>query len=163
MYSDYIKINKNFQSSVNLELDLNSEKKINEYIPTRDICDVLKRYINAINSNNGERATTLVGPYGKGKSHLLLVLITLLNNYNTEDKKDIDNFLNKIKKVDSETYETIKNIREKKTKLMPIIINSNYGDLNQAFLLALSEALERESLSNEYRPELKIYRNIFCR
>lgn len=31
---------------------------------------------------------------------------------------------------------------------MPIIINSNYGDLNQAFLLALSEALEREKLNN---------------
>ena len=31
---------------------------------------------------------------------------------------------------------------------MPIIINSNYGDLNQAFLLALSEALERENLSS---------------
>lgn len=31
---------------------------------------------------------------------------------------------------------------------MPVIINSNYGDLNQAFLLALSEALEREELSD---------------
>ncbi len=83
MYSDYIKINKNFQSSVNLELDLNSEKKINEYIPTRDICDVLKRYINAINSNNGERATTLVGPYGKGKSFLFLVLSYLISQDST--------------------------------------------------------------------------------
>ena len=107
----------------------------------------MDQYFNSV-LNSKNRATTLIGPYGKGKSHLLLVLITLLNNYNTEDKKDIDNFLNKIKKVDSETYETIKNIREKKTKLMPIIINSNYGDLNQAFLLALSEALERENLSS---------------
>lgn len=38
MYKDYIYINKNFQSSVNLELNLNSEKKIDEYIPTRFIC-----------------------------------------------------------------------------------------------------------------------------
>ena len=146
-YKDYISVNENFQYSVNLQFDINNISKIKEYIPTKDGCELLDQYFNSV-LNSKNRATTLIGPYGKGKSHLLLVLITLLNNYNTEDKKDIDNFLNKIKKVDLETYETIKNIREKKTKLMPIIINSNYGDLNQAFLLALSEALERENLSS---------------
>lgn len=146
-YKDYISVNENFQYSVNLQFDINNISKIKEYIPTKDGCELLDQYFNSV-LNSKNRATTLIGPYGKGKSHLLLVLITLLNNYNTEDKKDIDNFLNKIKKVDSETYETIRNIREKKTKLMPIIINSNYGDLNQAFLLALSEALERENLSS---------------
>ena len=146
-YKDYISVNENFQYSVNLQFDINNLSKIKEYIPTKDGCELLDQYFNSV-LNSKNRATTLIGPYGKGKSHLLLVLITLLNNYNTEDKKDIDDFLNKIKKVDSETYETIKNIREKKTKLMPIIINSNYGDLNQAFLLALSEALERENLSS---------------
>ena len=146
-YKDYISVNENFQYSVNLQFDINNISKIKEYIPTKDGCELLDQYFNSV-LNSKNRATTLIGPYGKGKSHLLLVLITLLNNYNTEDKKDIDNFLNKIKKVDSETYETIRNVREKKTKLMPIIINSNYGDLNQAFLLALSEALERENLSS---------------
>lgn len=146
-YKEYISVNENFQYSVNLQFDINNISKIKEYIPTKDGCELLDQYFNSV-LNSKNRATTLIGPYGKGKSHLLLVLITLLNNYNTEDKKDIDNFLNKIKKVDSETYETIRNIREKKTKLMPIIINSNYGDLNQAFLLALSEALERENLSS---------------
>ena len=146
-YKDYISVNENFQYSVNLQFDINNIAKIKEYIPTKDGCELLNQYFNSV-VNSKNRATTLIGPYGKGKSHLLLVLITLLNNYNNEDKKDIDNFLNKIKKVDAETYEIIKNIRDKKTKLMPIIINSNYGDLNQAFLLALSEALDREKLSS---------------
>ena len=48
MYSDYLSINKNFQSSVNLELDLGKESKIEEYIPTTDICDVLKKYIKVL-------------------------------------------------------------------------------------------------------------------
>lgn len=146
-YKDYIIVNENFQYSVNLQFDINNISKINEYIPTKDGCELLGQYFNSV-LNSKNRATTLIGPYGKGKSHLLLVLITLLNNYNTEDKKDIDIFLNKIKKVDSDTYKLIKNIRDTKTKLMPIIINSNYGDLNQAFLLALSESLEREKLSS---------------
>lgn len=146
-YKDYISVNENFQYSVNLQFDINNISKIKEYIPTKDGCELLSQYFNSV-LNSKNRATTLIGPYGKGKSHLLLVLITLLNNYNIEDKKEIDNFLNKIKKVDSETYELIKSIRDRKTKLMPVIINSNYGDLNQAFLLALSETLERENLSS---------------
>ena len=74
MYSKYFEINKNFQSSVNLELDLENEQKIYEYVPTNDICDVLKRYIKAALGKSKDRATTLVGPYGKGKSFLLLIL-----------------------------------------------------------------------------------------
>ena len=146
-YKDYISVNENFQYSVNLQFDINNIAKIKEYIPTKDGCELLNQYFaSVLNSKN--RATTLVGPYGKGKSHLLLVLITLLNNYNEEDKKAIDSFLNKIKKVDQVTYDLIMQIRSNHIKMMPIIINSNYGDLNQAFLLALSEALEREKLSS---------------
>lgn len=146
-YKDYISVNENFQYSVNLQFDINNIEKIKEYIPTKDGCELLNQYFaSVLNSKN--RATTLVGPYGKGKSHLLLVLITLLNNYNEEDKKAIDSFLNKIKKVDQATYDLIMQIRSNHIKMMPIIINSNYGDLNQAFLLALSEALEREKLSS---------------
>ncbi len=146
-YMDYINVNENFQYSVNLQFDINNISKIKEYIPTKDGCELLEKYFNSV-LNSKNRATTLIGPYGKGKSHLLLVFITLLSNYNPENQKEIDNFLNKIKKVSLETYEKIKNIRDKKIKLMPIIINSNYGDLNQAFLLALSESLEREKLSS---------------
>lgn len=146
-YNDIIKVNENFQYSVNLQFDINNISKIKEYIPTKDGCEVLKNYLNnVINSKN--RATTLIGPYGKGKSHMLLVLITLLSNYSVEDSKDIDNFINKVKKVDEELYEMLAQIREAKTKLMPIIINSNYDDLNQAFLIGLSEAIERENLTD---------------
>lgn len=146
-YSDIIGVNENFQYSVNLQFDINNIDKIKEYIPTKDGCELLKKYIESV-VNGKNRATTLVGPYGKGKSHLLLVLITLLNDYEENDIKYIDEFIVKIRNVDEELYDILKNIRERKLRLMPVIINSNYGDLNQAFLLALSEALEREKLSD---------------
>ena len=146
-YSDIVGVNENFQYSVNLQFDINNIDKIKEYIPTKDGCELLKKYIESI-VNGKNRATTLVGPYGKGKSHLLLVLITLLNDYEENDIKYIDEFIVKIRNIDEELYDTLKNIRERKLRLMPVIINSNYGDLNQAFLLALSEALEREKLSD---------------
>ena len=140
MYSDYIKINKNFQTSVNLELDLNSEKKINEYIPTSDICDVLKRYFRSFIYSNGEKATTLVGPYGKGKSFLLLVISYLISQ--DCKSKTYASLLKRIKKIDSELCDLINEFNQSGKKLLPIIINSNYDNLNQAFMLALNEALK---------------------
>ena len=146
-YIDLIGVNENFQYSVNLQFDINNIEKIKEYIPTKDGCELLKSYLNSIIYGKN-RATILIGPYGKGKSHLLLVLITLLDVYEKEDIPYIDNFILKIKKIDAELYEMLVKIRKEKQRMMPVIINSNYGDLNQAFLLALSEALEREKLSD---------------
>ena len=146
MYSDFIKVNKNFQTSINLELDLNSEKKIGEYIPTRDICDVLKRYIKGIITSNGDNATTLVGPYGKGKSFLLLVLSYLISQ--DPKKKSYKQLCSKIKKIDLDLFEMIAALNNDKRRLLPVIVNSNYEDLNQAFMLALNEALKRENITN---------------
>ena len=144
-YNNLISVNENFQYSVNLQFDINNISKLDEYIPTKDGCEVLKFYVTSVLKGKN-RATTLIGPYGKGKSHLLLVLITLLNSYTPEDTITINTFIKKIKYIDEELYNMLLMIREQKIKLMPIIINSNYNDLNQAFLLALSEALEREKL-----------------
>lgn len=146
-YTDFIKVNENFQYSVNLQFDLNNMDKIKNYIPTKDGCEVLKIYIKSV-INGKNRATTLIGPYGKGKSHLLLVLLTLLSNYDSKEKKYLDDLISKIRKIDVELFEMIITMREKKVKLLPVIINSNYDDLNQAFLLGINDALDRENIKD---------------
>lgn len=144
MYSSNYYINKNFQSSINLELDLNNEKKIDEYIPTTDICDVLKIYIKSALGISSERATTLVGPYGKGKSFLLLILSYILGN--NKNSNCWLNLLNKIKMVDLELFEMINELKDKNISLMTIIVNSNYDNITQSFQLALNDGLKRERL-----------------
>lgn len=146
-YSDFLKINDTFQYSINLQFDIGNINKIKEYIPTTDSCKVMEYYFDAV-LGNFNKSTTLIGPYGKGKSHLLLVILTLLSNYNKQDEEIIKNLLNKIKKVDETLYEKIIKIRNNKTKFLPVIINSNYNNMNQAFLLALYEALEREHIKD---------------
>ncbi len=145
-YSDFISINKNFQASINLELDLGNEKKIDEYIPTTDICDVIKKYIKTALGESKDYSTTLVGPYGKGKSFLLLVLTFLLGK--NKDTKAWENLVNKIKKVDSELFDMLQEVKAKNISLLPIIINSNYDNITQSFQLALNEALKREKLGD---------------
>ena len=146
MYNKYFYINKNFQSSINLELDLNNESKIYEYIPTTDICDVLKKYIKSVIGDTKERATTLVGPYGKGKSFLLLILNYLLGkNKSSKCWKDL---VDKIELVDKELYDLLIKIKKEDISLMTVIINSNYDNIKQSFLIALSESLKRENLDD---------------
>lgn len=146
-YCDYIQVDENFQYSVNLQFDLNNINKIKNYIPTKDGCEVLKIYISSI-INGKNRATTLIGPYGKGKSHLLLVLLMLISDYDVKDEKEINELVDKIKKVDEELADMIISMRKKHTRLLPVIINSNYNDLNQAFLLGINDALEREGIND---------------
>lgn len=144
MYNNYFSINKNFQSSINLELDLNNEAKIQEYIPTTDICDVIKRYIKTILGENKDKATTLVGPYGKGKSFLLLIICYLVSK--NKNSNTWINLVGNIKKIDLELYTLLLKIKEKSISLLPIIINSNYDNIKQSFQISLNDSLKRENI-----------------
>lgn len=146
-YSDYVRINDTFQYSINLQFDINNINKIKEYIPTTDSCEVMEHYFDSI-LGNFSKSTTLIGPYGKGKSHLLLVVLTLLNDYEEADLEILEQLIEKIKYINSDLYNKIIKIRNSKRKYLPVIINSNYNNMNQAFLLALSEALERDKITN---------------
>ena len=113
MYSDFLSVNRSFQNSVNLQLDLDNEKKIDEYIITGDICTVLKRYFLTFLGYNKDRSTVLAGPYGKGKSFLVLVLTYLVSFKNT--KSDVyQRLLQRIGDIDKELVQLIKEFREEK-------------------------------------------------
>ena len=73
-YADFLKIKDDFQASINLESDLNKIEKINSYIPTEQSVKVLGHFLRTFYYDNEpqNRATVLVGPYGRGKSHLCI-------------------------------------------------------------------------------------------
>lgn len=146
-YSDYLKIDDNFQYSINLQFDIGNINKVKDYIPTSDSCEIMEFYIDSL-LGNFSKSTALIGPYGKGKSHLLLIILTLLNDYNVEDNEVINELMIKINNINNELYEKIMKIRNKGLKYLPVIINSNYNNMNQAFLLAMNEALERDKISD---------------
>lgn len=143
-YSKVIKVNDQFKNSINIEYDLTKDDRINKYIPTEDVCEVLNYYFNSVEDNRYNRSTILEGPYGKGKSYLILALLQLLML--DAENKNVSIFLNNLKNVDQRLYKQYLRIKENGTKLLPVIINSNYTNLTQAFNKALKEALERVSL-----------------
>lgn len=151
--NDYISFNSDFRDSVNLYLDLNKHEKINSYLPTKSSVDILKKYLSAVEDNRNQ-ATLLVGPYGKGKSHLLLLMLAILSmNKNDEGSVSLlRNLSKRVANTDREAAKKIDDIIKKKTRFLPVLIMSTQGDLNQAFMVGLNDALRREGLT-ELTPE----------
>lgn len=145
---DVISFNGNFKTAINLYLSLNKTDKILSYIPTMSSVRFLGEYAKAV-LDNKEQATLLVGPYGKGKSHLLLVLLAVLSLDRTPEKESvIRQLIQKIRQVEevgATVAEDINKIWCKK-KFLPVLISDTTGDLTQAFLYGLNDAMKRAEL-----------------
>ena len=78
---EVITIDERFQHSINLKLDQMRREPIENFIPTHSALQILSRYLELLSGEKRDSSTLLIGPYGKGKSHLLLVLMYLLNPF----------------------------------------------------------------------------------
>lgn len=143
-----IEFNSNFKIAINLYLSLNKTDKVLGYIPTKSSVGFMGEYTKAVLESK-EQATLLVGPYGKGKSHLLLVLLAVLSlDRTSENAGIIGKLIEKIREVD-EVGETVAGQIERiwsDDRFLPILITDITGDLKQAFLYGLNDALKREGL-----------------
>ena len=147
MYDRYIKVDKKFKSSVNLQYDFCNKDKLLQYVPTTDLCDVIKFYVKSVLFGENNRSTILAGPYGKGKSYIMLVITYLFSK--RTDREVFEILLNKISAVDTELAEYIKIIDEKNISLLTVIIDNNESDdINQNFMLALRNSLKNDGLED---------------
>lgn len=150
---DIISFNGNFKTAINLYLSLNKTDKVLSYIPTMSSVRFLGEYANAVLKNK-EQATLLVGPYGKGKSHLLLVLLAVLSLERNSENTDVINQLIKkisaVEEVGTTVAEEISAIWSKK-KFLPVLISDTTGDLTQAFLFTGIEGriIEKTFITSE--------------
>ena len=148
---DIVGFNSNFKTSINLYLSLNKEEKILSYIPTKSSLLFLNGYLETV-INKKEHATLIVGPYGKGKSHLLLVLLAILslerNKKNEKIIKELEKRFRAVDELGASAADNLKTIWDKRKKFLPVILNDSKGDLNQAFLVALNDALKRDGIED---------------
>lgn len=141
---EIIKIDNRFEKSVNLGLDLDNPQKLVNYIPTKSSVKLLVDYLKSTLEMTSSRANILVGPYGKGKSHLLLVLLSYLAKYNTEE---LNILTEKIIGIDPENADIFKNV-SKLGKFLPVLINPGESTLNKAFYKGLMASLKKEGITD---------------
>lgn len=146
--SELITISPGFHRSVNVKYDVHNEEKVASYIPTERAESVMEHMLSAINGDSGEGASMLVGSYGTGKSHLAVLLGSLVGK-----KVPACRFtpvLDKIKRPE---------VREQLRRelgiaaphlVVPISGGTEY-DLRQLLLLSLKRTLEENGLEFEIR------------
>lgn len=139
LLNKYIRIEPGFQKSVNLAYDLFDEDKVADFIPSKSSIDILEKLILSTHPNSTDRAHILIGPYGKGKSHIILVLLSLLRDKNTAL---LSKLIDEIKIDNLELFNYIKSYFESDEKLLPVIIQGSSNSLNQSFLGAIQIALK---------------------
>ena len=76
--NEIIKIKSGFQSSVNIAYDIDRIDKISDFIATKSSVEIIERMLLATANNETRRSKILVGAYGKGKSHLILIILAIL-------------------------------------------------------------------------------------
>ena len=131
-----------FQSSVNIAYDLNDDSKIKNYIPTKSALSLLKDILLSTSHDSTDRARILIGAYGKGKSHIVLMILSVLL------RKELTLFEKMLPSVQTqapELYHLIQSYYSSTNRILPVVISGTSNSLTQAFMLAL----ERTLLENE--------------
>jgi len=145
MLGEKINVVKGFQTSVNIAFDLHNNEKIKTLIPTMSSIDIVEDVLHSINTSNASRARLLVGAYGRGKSHIILVLMSLLFK---KDMALFDALLNKMKELNPKLHDFTVEYLQSDRKLLPVIVSGNSASLTQSFLNALQQTLKNENLDD---------------
>ena len=133
--SEMISVASGFQYSVNIAYDLNDEDKIKNFIPTGSALQLLEDILRSTEPSSTERARILIGAYGKGKSHIVLVILSLLM------KKNVTLFERILaKSAGTALYQRILNYYEGDDKILPIVVTGSNASLTQSCLMALHRA-----------------------
>lgn len=76
--SEMISVASGFQYSVNIGYDLNNDAKLKNFIPTQSALQLLSDVLDSTAVTSTERSRILIGAYGKGKSHIVLMILSML-------------------------------------------------------------------------------------
>lgn len=149
MIKDMLNIGSRFQTSVNIAYDLNDKEKIAGLIPSQAAVELMESFLLSTDDASTQRAKVLVGAYGKGKSHIVLTLLSMLCQKLYVDNPGIySRILSKAKAYNEDLYQYAANYLESSKKLLPVIINGSSTSLVQSFIGGLYQALNINDLGN---------------
>ena len=139
---DMISVASGFQYSVNIGYDLGSDDKLKNFIPTKSALNLLEDILLSINPTSTDRARVLIGAYGKGKSHIVLTILSILM------KRDLALFEKLMPRIEDNPrlYRLVQNYYESDNRILPVVISGSNTSLTQAFLLSLQRTLSEHDL-----------------
>lgn len=140
--SNMISVASGFQYSVNIGYDFGNDNKLRNFIPTKSALSLLEDILLSTNPSSSDRARVLIGAYGKGKSHIVLTILSILMH------RDLALFEKLMPKVMAKPslYQLVQNYYDNDTKILPVVITGSSTSLTQAFLVSLQHTLSEYDL-----------------
>ena len=137
-----ISVASGFQYSVNIGYDLGNDDKLKSFIPTKSALQLLEEILLSTNPSSSDRARVLIGAYGKGKSHIMLTILSILMK---RDASLFEKLLPRLEK-NPRLLQLVKNYYDSANKILPVVITGSNTSLTQAFLLSLQRTLSDHDL-----------------
>ena len=138
-----ISVASGFQYSVNIGYDFGIDDKLKNFIPTKSAIKLLENILISVKPTSKDRARVLIGAYGKGKSHIVLTILSILMK---RDLTLFEKLIPKIKAENPKLYQLVQNYYDSNDKILPVVINGSSTSLTQSFLLALQRTLSEKNL-----------------
>jgi len=138
--SDYIGIAPGFLRSINLANDWNKKESSSGYIITPNVSQSLERISQGLIIPKEQRAFSLIGPYGSGKSAFAVFLCQLLGSDQPHSIKAME-VLSKESTQFSLDKEKIKVVKKDEKGYLPIAITARRRPISQLLLEGILEAV----------------------
>jgi len=151
--NEMVGVQPGFKAVVDILRDLENEDKIKGHIPTENGIKVIGQVFEYLKPHISTRPIILTGTYGTGKSHLGLVIATMLRKDQNDGLYKI--LFSKIESKWSSTAEKMKNNKKnygEKPYLLVYLeaekVDWGPGFFDHSLILALKEALKRENIED---------------
>src|SRR5215813_841373 len=135
--------------SVNLKLDYENLRVVESYLPTHKSVGVLDAIFASFQDGSRQRASTLIAPYGSGKSSLLLFLCVLLEG-REQSRSALGVIQNRIRTLSPSLAQTIDRHLADGQGYLVVPLSGDEGPLDVTFKAGLQLALEQHDLGNEW-------------
>jgi hypothetical protein len=138
--AEYISVAPRYLRSVNLSSDWRRPESFAGYIVTQNVAQALDQLCNGLSDKNGQRAFTLIGPYGTGKSAFAVYLCQLL----AHDGKDAAKANELLKNGHSRLIKQFERARvhaKGRKGFLPIAVTARRRPIGQLILEALGQAV----------------------
>jgi len=141
----YISTSPGFQYSINVKYDLRSLTKVENYIPLEQTTSVITDVITSNKEGGTLRSRLIVGNYGTGKSHLSVVLLSIMGKV-----LSIESYDQLLRKIDQLGGEAANEIRDElsRGKMLPVVVTGSGQPFEQLLLASLQRALEEAGLDS---------------
>ena len=145
LLSDIISSNEDFQTSVNISFDFGSPEKVKSLIPTDTVCRYLEEILQDVIYPSTQRAKLMVGPYGKGKSHITLAAVSAMWEKTPEL---FERLVQGYRERGWHFEEIFQQFTDDGPQLLPVIVSGSSSDLRHSLLTALRSSLRFADLED---------------